>query len=430
MYQYYPFVKNVKRTLQSSLKNYSINEEAILNILDGRPSGELKRLVPNQQLKKAGAYFTGNELKKKIFSEAFISTINKDSIIVDPACGGGDLLLSCIPYLPFDLDLEKTLIQWQSNLFGLDLYKEFIEITKLRLILQALKFGAKPNKTDLSFYEDYFNGISLGSIFTNCELLKNASHILINPPYYLMQAPEICKWGKGKVNAAAVFLEKCINDTSEGTRIIAILPDVLRSGTRYKKWRTLIESKCEISRVELYGQFDKWTDIDVFILELIVKDGSKKISYWGKRKRKTEQTVGERFTLSIGSVVEYRDPFEGPKVKYIVPRDLLPWDTVYKIDKYRFYNGKTYQCPFVTVKRTSRKGDKYRAIATIINERKKVAVENHLIVLEPKDGNLSTCQELIEVLKDRKTRKWLDKMICCRHLTKESLANLPWWKDS
>ena len=56
-----------------------------------------------------------------------------------------------------------------------------------------------------------------------------------------------------------------------------------------------------------------------------------------------------------------------------------------------------------------------------------VAVENHLIVLLPKNGDVQTCRELVHRLRFAKTDAWLDSRLRCRHLTTGALAEMPWW---
>jgi hypothetical protein len=85
--------------------------------------------------------------------------------------------------------------------------------------------------------------------------------------------------------------------------------------------------------------------------------------------------------------------------------------------------------PFVAIRRTSRPGDRHRAIGTLITALQPVAVENHLIALRPKDGTVKACRELLYSLKDDRTTHWLDERIRCRHLTVAALNELPWWHN-
>lgn len=428
MDQITPFISELQEVIKSTINQYPIKKDIVLSMLDGRLATELRRLVPIENLREAGAFFTGSQLGKIVVSKEFASTINKTSVLVDPACGGGDLLLACTPYLQICGDLSETISQWQSNLCGIDLHSEFVDIAKLRLILKAITLGANKNTSSFDNNSEFFPGFRNGSIFHNLEVLQSATHVLLNPPFYKMPSPESCQWASGKVNAAAVFFEVCLDNVQSGTHIVAILPDVLRSGSRYEKWRNTIVSKCEIQKIQLYGQFDAWADVDVFVMELIVKKEPRISSQvWVKQGADKETTLSEKFAISIGPVVDYRDPHEGPILKYIHPRGLPAWERVRVIESTRAFEGRTVQSPFVVVRRTSRPSNKYRAIGTIIDVEGDVAVENHLIVLKPKDGEISTCQDLLNNLKDERTNAWINETIRCRHLTKKSLANLPWW---
>jgi hypothetical protein len=430
MYQIAPFITELQEIFINTLNNYPANREIVLQLLDGRPATELRRLVPLKDLRESGAFFTGSQLGSIAISKTFASTINRTSVLVDPACGGGDLLLSCTPHLPIFPDLIETINHWKSNLVGIDLHSEFVEIAKFRLVLKAITLGAEITTLSYRLNSNIFNGFRVGSIFQNLDVLQNATHILLNPPFYMMPSPESCQWASGKVNAAAVFLETCVKNVQKGTRIAAILPDVLRSGTRYEKWRNFIESNCEIGRIHLYGQFDAWADVDVFVVELVVKNEPGIFSCdWVNLKKESGITLSDKFDISIGPVVEYRDPLTGPVVKFIHPHGLPAWSTVNVVENCRPYGGRTFQCPFVVVRRTSRQSDKFRAIGTIIDIDANVAVENHLIVMRPKDGNLSTCQDLLINLQDERTNAWINETIRCRHLTVKSLADMPWWSD-
>jgi len=430
MHQITPFVSELQEVLKNTINQYPTKKDIVMQMLDGRLATELRRLVPVENLREAGAFFTGNQLGKIVVSKEFASTINKTSVLVDPTCGGGDLLLACTPYLQIYGDLSETISQWQSNLIGIDLHSEFVEIAKLRLILKAITLGADKNTLSFDVNSKFFSGFRNGSIFDNLEVLQSATHLLINPPFYKMPSPESCQWASGKVNAAAVFFEVCLDNVQSGTRIVAILPDVLRSGSRYEKWRNIVVSKCEIQKIQLYGQFDAWADVDVFVMELIIKKEPRNSPHvWVKQGAESETTLSDKFDISIGPVVDYRDPHEGTILKYIHPRGLPAWESVRVIESTRAFKGRTVQSPFVVVRRTSRQSDKYRAIGTIIDVEGDVAVENHLIVLKPKDGELSTCQDLLNNLKNDRTNAWINETIRCRHLTIKSLANLPWWRD-
>src|SRR4051794_38249969 len=62
--------------------------------LDGEAGRELRRLVPLDDLRATGTFFTGSGLASRV-AERVLPTVRKDSKILDPACGAGDLLLGC-----------------------------------------------------------------------------------------------------------------------------------------------------------------------------------------------------------------------------------------------------------------------------------------------------------------------------------------------
>ena len=91
------------------------------------------------------------------------------------------------------------------------------------------------------------------------------------------------------------------------------------------------------------------------------------------------------------------------------------------------YEGKVFTPPFVVIRRTSSPKDKNRAVPTLITQSGTYAVENHLFILNPKDNKIVTCKNLVKRLKDARTNIWLNNNIRCRHLTKKSILDIPWW---
>ena len=220
-------------------------------------------------------------------------------------------------------------------------------------------------------------------------------------------------------------MDSIFERATPGTRIVAVLPDVLRSGARYGRWRGEMARRAEIEDVTLLGTFDKHADVDVFLFTATISGPGS----WPGFVADKVIRVGDLFTVCTGPVVDYRDPREGPKSVFLTSRRLVPWETMAAWDEWRNFGGRLIKPPFVAVKRTSRRGDKHRALGTIINAQSDVAVENHVIVLRPKDGTIATCELLLESLMLPATTEWLDERICCRHLTNAALRELPLWQQ-
>lgn len=62
--------------------------------LGRQPSEALRQLVTPEVMRESGAYFTGARLSNLAVRKIGASIDNR-SIILDPACGAGDLLVAC-----------------------------------------------------------------------------------------------------------------------------------------------------------------------------------------------------------------------------------------------------------------------------------------------------------------------------------------------
>lgn len=91
--------------------------------------------------------------------------------------------------------------------------------------------------------------------------------------------------------------------------------------------------------------------------------------------------------------------------------------------------GATHSPPFVTIRRTSKSGSRYRCVGTLVTGKGRIAVENHLIVALPRDGTVETCRKLLELLRSDMATQWMNRRICCRHLTVSSVEDLPWLEN-
>lgn len=402
----------------------------LLVALDGGSSAALRRVVSIEKRRKAGAFFTSSSLAEQAL-EFFKEPISDSAVFLDFACGAGDLLLAAARRLPTDQDLQCTLSLWGHRLIGFDLQPEFVKAAKVRLLLLAIEQAAPTAGLSIEVHEQ-FHLLKTADGLTQLEDLSKVTHIIINPSFAKQIVPEGCTWATRKVSSAAVFLHACVSNAAIGTKIVAILPDVLRSGSNYKKWRKEIAAAATIGEIKLIGRFDKWTDVDVFMIRLTVGASDNQVGesdWWNGNHEQGEVKVSDRFDIAVGGVVPHRDKKEGPWYAYIYSRLLPRWQTVRIFAKHRRSRGKVFKPPFVAVRRTSSPSDEFRAVGTLISGTELVAVENHLIVLTPKDGLVRTCRELLRVLQDQKTNEWLNERIRCRHLTVPALLELPFRRN-
>ena len=394
----------------------------------GKAMWHLRRLIPLEDLREAGTFFTGDNLADEAASH-FSRPITSTSIVLDPTCGAGNLLLACSRKLPVTTCLFETMNIWGNILYGWDIYPEFIETTKLRLILEGISRGCTPNGASLSQLKALLHNINHGNALQENDKYSAVTHIIMNPPYNRVTAPKQCTWGGGKINVAGVFLEHVTDKISKTAEIVAILPEVLRSGARYDAWRSMLKIKLPNHKFTIAGRFDNKTNVDVFLL-----NGSRQVfsSDFPTVPNVTStglNTVSDFFDLSVGPVVPYRDAEVGAPHPYIFPRMLPVWEEIDDISHSRCYQGRLHQPPFVVIRRTSGPRDNNRAGATLIRGNKLVAVENHLIVAVPKLRSISECRKLIKVLQHPQTTEFLNERIRCRHLTVGSISEIPWLEE-
>lgn len=127
---------------------------------------------------------------------------------------------------------------------------------------------------------------------------------------------------------------------------MAILPDVLRTGSRYTKWRKTIEKCAKIEEIELLGRFDALTDVNIFICRLVIEETTIKDrpSWWTSKANfnHSPQKIGDYFEVRVGPVVPHRHPFEGFSYPYIHAHQLPSWKSVEAISEYRNFQAQHF----------------------------------------------------------------------------------------
>lgn len=416
------YVRELRSLTTDSVRNGAItysNVDLVAGHLDGRANRELRDAISIADLRVLGAFFTGERLATKALCTA---DVEQAEVIVDPACGCGDLLLAAAGRLPVEHDLGSTLASWGRVLHGADVIPEFVEVAHHRLALLALRRGAvgvDGREIDLpSLFPNVVVGDGLALAST-----RHAELVLLNPPYGQVPAPAEYPFGRGLVSAAAIWVDALLDQMSKGTAFVALLPDVLRSGSRYGRWRRSVGARLEIGDLDLAGQFDALTDVDVFVLD--GRRSERADVGWAPEDR-GDSRLADWCSVMVGSVVDGRDPHEGPRVPYITTRE-LPLEGSFEPRRERAFAKRLFAPPFVVVRRTSRPsvGDQPRLRPVVVTGQRNVAVENHLLVLQPRGGGLGACRDLASRLRTSRVTDWLDLRIRLRHLTVGALRDLP-----
>ena len=136
-------MKKYIEELKTSIENYNQgnitffkqNEIEVIN-------AHIKENFTAEYLKKIGAFFTEPLLSLKAI-QLFQNAITVESVVLDPSCGVGSLLIESSRQLGVRPLLSDTLKEWNNVLKGFDTQRDFIEISKLRIVLEALNRGVK-----------------------------------------------------------------------------------------------------------------------------------------------------------------------------------------------------------------------------------------------------------------------------------------------
>lgn len=418
--KYQPFVTEVRNL--TSMQVLGDWHDKALAALNGQAGTELEKRVSLYSRRRAGAFFTNHVLADKLLSKI---DFGANPTIYDMACGAGDLLLAAARIIGKKDSLKDTLQCWQRFIHGTDRVGHFVDAARERLLLQARVLHPK----DRIPQKEAFENVSVGDAMTEEGLIAKATHIVMNPPFVSRKVAADCEWASGKANQAATFVAHSLRHMRVGAQMYAILPEVLRTGTRYRKWRELVAASAQAFTVESAGQFSATADVDVFFLRLTRGKGADaQQSAWDEKPVQASASVSleDHFEVSVGPVVPYRDPHEGDVHPFATPQNIAAWKVISEatIPKRR-WKGRLIRPPFVVLRRTSRPGDQYRATASIVSGRQPVAVENHLIVCSPKDGGMRACLDLKNALRAEEVNTHLNKIMRCRHLTVKSVREIP-----
>ena len=267
----------------------------------------------------------------------------KNIKIVDPACGSGAFLITAFEYLLnynnylndkiFDLTGTKDLFSdttkeiLQNNIFGVDLNKESVEITKLSLWLKT----ADKNKTLASLENNIKCGNSLiddveiaGELAFDWEkeflqVFKNGGFDVVvgNPPYVLCQPSnteeKILKFYNNfevanyKIDLYHLFFEKGIKILNPKGYLGFITPNTYLTNKYTVNLRKLILEKTSINTIIKYNEI-VFTEAGVDVVTILLsnfKIKNNKINILSSKNKtltvidKKEQEIWENDELKV-----------------------------------------------------------------------------------------------------------------------------------
>ncbi|WP_370305495.1 N-6 DNA methylase [Sinimarinibacterium flocculans] len=423
------FVNHLKDVTERFQDSSDADRSRIHGLLNGAAGEAVLATISAATRARDGIFFSGHAIALRAAGLIEAGSLGTP-IVRDPSCGAGDLLLAYARHLPLCATLGMTIAEWSKLLHGIDLHAHFVLAARWRLLLLAMQRHSEKGDrvAGRTLKDDDFPHVIQGN-YMRQRSSDMVDVIVSNPPFGHTIVPKGCEWAEGRTQLAGLFLDQILRRARPGQQVVAILPDVLRSGYRYRKWRRWVSSHAEIKDVHVYGRFDARTDVDVFLLNLRCREGRKSETLdWGTTDcaaKELGSTLETHFAVAVGAVVPHRHPGDvGPWRKYLdVTHAPARGETIPSHS--RRFNGRTHLPPFVTIRRTSNPGDSSRLVPTLVLGEEPVAVENHLIVLSPIRGGVAACRALMKVLQSESATAWVNSRMRCRHIATNILSSLP-----
>ena len=192
--------------------------------------------------KAAGAYYTPNNIVKKLCNEVFLGSNFSGKKILDPCCGTGNFILQ----LPDNIDYK--------NIYGNDLDTISVKLTRIN-------FALKYDISDKNFILEHI---------TEKDFLKkeffNFDYIIGNPPWgYDFSDKEKTVLRKTFTSAVGsniesydIFIEKALNCLNKNGILSFVLPEAILNVKTHKPIRKFISDNNSIQYLEFLGNaFDK-----------------------------------------------------------------------------------------------------------------------------------------------------------------------------
>jgi hypothetical protein len=373
--------------------------------------------------RRHGIFFSGAEWARTLVSELRLEEWRR---FVDPSVGSGDLLVEICRRLPIGADVHETIEEWSNRLVAIDLRESFLKIAWARIQGVALlrhqqAGGATKQFTPRPLPENFRVGDALEMSLA----LKQNDCVIMNPPYQRMCASITSFVGSGMRSAAALHLEHVLKEGPESVGIIALIPEVLRSGTSYRRFREEVQRRMVVKSFDSSGRFGAGADIDVAVL--VGRTAAGNNDSMPIVETQDHITLGDYFSVRVGPVVPHRSAMDGPECGYLTAKNSRVGLEITVPPELATFRTRVECGPFIIVRRTSSPSDKKRARATLISSTTSFLVENHLLIIKAHSGNIAELLTLMSILDDPRTDTWLNSHIRCRHLTVSAVKKIPLW---
>ena len=224
------FEKDDKIKLSNSAIKFAVSKLQDISLLNSSQDAKglaFQKFLSHHEKDRLGQFFTPEPVID--FCVAMMQPLQSDKII-DPACGSGGFLMSALKYLQKynqNINIHDII---SKNIFGFDINKSILRITKMKLLLEA---NIKANVVSANSLENFEN------------LNDTFDLILANPPFgakitnsdTLKKYDLGYKWTKNEhdfyktknlqssQNTDILFIERCLKLLKEGGRMGIVLPN-------------------------------------------------------------------------------------------------------------------------------------------------------------------------------------------------------------
>lgn len=396
-------------------------------LINGHANDMVYQLLAREDRRAHGVFFSGSAWARTLVAQL---DLEQWSRFLDPSAGTGDLLLEICKDLPLEGTTAKTIKAWGARIGAIDLRESFLRIAWARI--QALAMVRHEEPIDVSRFKPMPTGFRAGNVFKTPLALRAKDCLVMNPPYQRTSAGSNSFVGTGMRSAAALHVERVLCSAPANVGIIALVPDVLRSGSSYRSFREALGERMEISSFDGHGSFGWDADVDVAILHGVTREPAKKVPVpvapsLTVKPAPAPKKVADLYVVSVGPVVPHRTEETGKLRGYLTARNSPIWGSIKAPVEKATFDARRQTGPFVVVRRTSSPRDKQRARATLVLGKGPWLVENHLLIISPRSGTIEDCKRVIDIFKDVRTNEWLNQCIRCRHLTVGAIASVPIW---
>ena len=198
-----------------------------------------------EKRKRLGQYFTPKSIRDLLLSKLVSLSEKKDNVkILDPACGSGEFLLSCLEYFN------------NANLYGFEIDKSLVDISK-KLI----------NNADIK---------CIDTLKIDTEKSIKYDYVIGNPPYFEFKPDRETKKKysdiiSGRVNIFSIFIKLGLELLEDGGYLAYVVPPSMNNGAFFSKLRDYIINNSSVEYMHIVEGSDNFYMANQKVMLLILK---------------------------------------------------------------------------------------------------------------------------------------------------------------